>query len=69
MSHLTNFTLNKASSKFVNNDDFKANDTGSKRLLSTIFKTLDKMGVNVEEIKEDIRDISTKIINLETKLN
>ena len=62
MSHLTNFTLNKASVKFVNNNDFKANDNGSKRLLSTIFKILDRQGANVEEIKEEVKDISTKIV-------
>jgi len=62
MGHLTNFCLNKGSENFKNNSDFKTNDTGSKRLLSTMFSKLEEEGHDVDAIKEEIRDISTKVV-------
>lgn len=60
--HLTNFTLNKDNDKFVINDDFLENDNGSKRLLSSVYSTLEKQGVDVENIKDQINDICTKLV-------
>lgn len=70
--HLTNFTLNK------NNENFKACDDnfldegvdkGSKRLLSTIWKTFEDEGIDVAEIQESIKETITKcIITLEPYL-
>ncbi|CAI2361594.1 unnamed protein product [Moneuplotes crassus] len=61
-SHLTNFTLNKENEKFKTSKDFKTKDEGSKRLLSTVLKSLKKEGADVESIKNQIRDIATKIV-------
>lgn len=61
-SQLTNFCLNKDNDKFVNNSNFQKKDNGSKRLLSSLFKLFKKQGVDVEAIKEQIRDIGTKIV-------
>ena len=60
--HLTNYWLNKDSDKYVNNDDFKNNDNGSKRLLTTIFSLLKEEGADVDKIKAEIKDIWTKIV-------
>jgi hypothetical protein len=62
MGHLTNYCLNRESAKYVDNKDFKNTDAGSKRLLSTMFKKLEAKGVDVDEIKAEIKDISTKIV-------
>lgn len=62
MGHLTNHWLNRNNKNYVNNDDFKTNDTGSKRLLSTLFKMLDEQGCDVDAIKEEIKDICTKVV-------
>ncbi|CAI2362820.1 unnamed protein product [Moneuplotes crassus] len=61
--HLTNYSLNKKNENYVCNNDFENNENeGSKRLLSTIFKYLENDGIDVDEIKEDIRDICSKIV-------
>ena len=62
MGHLTNYCLNKESDKYVNSEDFKTNDNGSKRLLTTLFKILDEQGYDVDAVKEDIKDICTKLV-------
>jgi len=62
-AHLTNFTLNKKSKKYENNNDFENNENeGSKRLLSTIFRYLENDDIDVDEIKDDIRDICSKVV-------
>ena len=70
--HLTNFSLNKQSEKYVApEEDFleDGNDKGSKRLLSSLWKTLEEEGHDVDEIKEKIKDTVRKgIITLEPYL-
>lgn len=61
-SHLTNYCLNRENAHYVNNDDFKNNDNGSKRLLSSVYKSLEHMGVDTNCIKQQIKDICTKIV-------
>ncbi len=69
--HLTNFSLNK------NSDDYKAppdvdffeDATGSKRLLSSLYKTLGEEGHDVSLIKEQIREtVRQAVITLEPYL-
>lgn len=49
--HLTNFSLNKESDNYKPpTEDFMADDTGSKRLLTTAWKALEEAGCDVEEI-------------------
>ena len=51
--HLTNFSLNKQSENYQEPDEeFLADgkDTGSKRLLSSLWKTLEEEGHDVELI-------------------
>lgn len=62
MGHLTNYCLNKDSDKFVNNNNFKVKDDGTKRLLTTVLKTIDELGVNVEEFKANVKDICAKLM-------
>jgi hypothetical protein len=62
MGHLTNFCLNKESEKFKLSENYEQNDSGSKRLLSTMFKLLEKEGYDTDEVKEDLKDISTKVV-------
>ncbi len=52
--HLTNYSLNKNSDgyKAPPDIDFFDDDTGSKRLLSSLFKTLQEEGHDVNKIKE-----------------
>jgi hypothetical protein len=61
--HLTNFCLNRKSEKYVTNNNFENNENdGNKRLLSSIFRQLENAGVDVDEIKDDIKDICTKVV-------
>lgn len=51
--HLTNFTLNKQSENYkAPDEDFltEGQDTGSKRLLSSLWVTLEEEGHDVEAI-------------------
>jgi tubulin polyglutamylase TTLL11 len=70
--HLTNYSLNKNSEKYVQPDeDFleEGKDTGTKRLLSSLWKTLEEEGHDVEDMQESIRDTVRKsIISLEPYL-
>lgn len=61
-SHLTNFSLNKDNNNYINNNDFLENDTGSKRLLSSLYTTLEKQGVDINQIKTQINTICSKLV-------
>jgi len=53
--HLTNFSLNKNSENYKNPDEnFQENNEGSKRLLSSLWVTLEEQGHDVALIKERI---------------
>ena len=64
--HLTNYSLNKQSENYkaCNNDDFleEGAEQGSKRLLSSLWKTLEEDGYDVDEIQEKIKDTVRKCI-------
>ena len=50
--HLTNFSLNKNSDTYkAPEEDFLTDDSGSKRLLSGLYKTLEEEGYDVVKIK------------------
>jgi Tubulin-tyrosine ligase family len=69
--HLTNYSLNKNSEtyKAPPEVDFLDDDTGSKRLLSSLYKTLAEEGHDVEKIKEQIKEtVSKAVITLEPYL-
>jgi len=54
-AHLTNFTLNKDNENYLNKEDFMDEDSGTKRLVSNVFKTLEK------EYECDIEDLWARI--------
>jgi len=50
-SHLTNFSLNKESDKYVEpGEEFMSDGSGNKRLLATTWKTMEAEGLDIEEI-------------------
>ncbi|EDO36510.1 predicted protein [Nematostella vectensis] len=57
--HLTNYSLNKYSSSYVQSDD---DDKGSKRKLSCVFKQLQSNGCNIETLWTDIDFIICRTI-------
>lgn len=61
MGHLTNYCLNKDSAKYVNNNNFKQSDDGTKRLLSNVLKVMKQRGVDIDKFKKDVRDICSKL--------
>lgn len=68
--HLTNFCLNKNSDNYKAPDEnFQIDDNGSKRLLTSLWKTLEEQEYDVELIKEKIADtIKKAIITMEPYL-
>ena len=68
--HLTNFSLNKNSDTYkAPDEDFLNDDSGSKRLLSGLYKTLAEEGHDVQKLKDKIFDTVRKtVITLEPYL-
>ena len=63
--HLTNFSLNKNSENFkLPDSDFleKGEGDASKRLLSTLWKTLEEEGYDVEEMQAKVKDTLRKAV-------
>lgn len=62
MGHLTNFSLNKQSSKFKVEEDFKENDSGNKRMFDTVIQSIQETyNIDPLYIKSQIKDLMTKI--------
>eukprot|EP00912_Choanoflagellata_sp_UC4_P001087 UC4_evm3s670 len=59
MQHLTNYSINKFSSDFM---DSKEADTGSKRKVSAVFEMLERKGVNIDRIWAEIEDLVIKLL-------
>ena len=55
--HLTNYSINKHSSKFVQNSDATADDTGSKWSLSALRRHLTRCGVDVPRLNALIDEL------------
>jgi hypothetical protein len=50
-SHLTNFSLNKESDKYIEpGEEFMSDGSGNKRLLATTWKTMEAQGLDIAEI-------------------
>mmetsp|Transcript_14602 Transcript_14602/g.14227 ORF Transcript_14602/g.14227 Transcript_14602/m.14227 type:complete len:135 (+) Transcript_14602:645-1049(+) len=61
--HLTNYSLNKYSQKFVNpNDDFYNDVHSSKRLMTSVFSDLQRAGVDVRLLQKQIEDLCVKTL-------
>ena len=58
-AHLTNYSLNKESGQFREAASIH-DDTGHKRSLSSLFRHLEKDGVNVSELWASIKDSIVK---------
>ena len=57
--HLTNYSLNKHSANYVQSE---ADDSGSKRKISSVFKLLKEKGCDVKKIWKDIDGVVCKTI-------
>ena len=62
LGHLTNFSLNKLSDKYVNGHDLEQQEDASKRTLSSLMKTLDEKGIDTKRIFEQIKETCTKAL-------
>ena len=61
--HLTNFCLNKNSDNYkAPEENFMEEDNGSKRLLSSLWKSLEEQGYDVDLCKEKIADTVKKAV-------
>ena len=60
--HLTNYSINKHSSKFVQNNDATADDTGSKWSLSALRRHLTRCGVDVPRLNALIDELIVKTL-------
>ncbi len=53
--HLTNYAINKTSSKFVQNKNEDKDNEGHKRSFTYVMKLLEEKGENVEQVMIDIK--------------
>ena len=60
LGHLTNFSLNKLSDKYVNSKDIESQEDGSKRTLSSVMKTLAESGIDTVDLFGKIKETCTK---------
>ncbi|OMJ74452.1 hypothetical protein SteCoe_26635 [Stentor coeruleus] len=60
--HLTNFSVNKKSSKFVKNTNAQIDGEGSKWSLKALKKKYDELGISYEEVFRKIEDIIIKTL-------
>jgi tubulin polyglutamylase TTLL6/13 len=60
--HLTNYAINKNSSKFIFNKDKEADNVGHKRSLTFVYKHLEEMGHDVSRVKRDVKATIIKTI-------
>lgn len=61
--HLTNFSVNKNSSKYVKGEDETGGSSGNKRLFSKLLNLLEKeQGIDPEKVLNQIKDTVAKTI-------
>ena len=60
--HLTNYSLNKHSSKYVNCTDLKQQENATKRTLSSLLDMLKCSNIDTEYLFEQIKDTCTKTL-------
>ena len=60
--HLTNYAINKHNPKFVFNNNSSNMGVGHKRSLTSVYQQLNQLGVNIEELKRKINDITIKTV-------
>uniref|UniRef100_A0A0K0DRQ9 Tubulin tyrosine ligase-like family, member 2 n=1 Tax=Angiostrongylus cantonensis TaxID=6313 RepID=A0A0K0DRQ9_ANGCA len=61
-SHLTNYSLNKASQTYVHSNSLEDQVTGSKRLLSTVFYQMGVCGMKTKKLWHDVKLIVVKTV-------
>lgn len=60
--HLTNYSLNKRSSKFVHTDELTASNDGSKQTLTSLYSQLSSAGYPVDQIQANIKILIAKTL-------
>ena len=60
--HLTNYAINKDSSGFKIGDDDIEQETSSKRTLDSVFRRMEKDGVDIDLLKLKIADLIIKTL-------
>ena len=60
--HLTNYSLNKRSTKFVHTDDIAGINEGSKQTFASLYEELRQAGYPVDLIKQNIKELMAKTL-------
>lgn len=58
--HLTNYAINKHNPKFVFNTSSKDMGVGHKRSLTSVWKLMQELGYNINEVHSKIKDLIIK---------
>lgn len=60
--HLTNYSINKSSPKYISNDSIKDLTKGHKKSLAEFFQMLKVLGLPAYDYWSNIKDISVKVL-------
>eukprot|EP00826_Nyctotherus_ovalis_P062682 TRINITY_DN9116_c0_g1_i4.p1 TRINITY_DN9116_c0_g1~~TRINITY_DN9116_c0_g1_i4.p1 ORF type:complete len:295 (-),score=66.78 TRINITY_DN9116_c0_g1_i4:67-951(-) len=62
LSHLTNYSLNKESAKFIASEEILDANNDSKRTLASLYKSLEELGVDSKKIEEGMHELTAKTL-------
>jgi tubulin polyglutamylase TTLL6/13 len=62
--HLTNYAINKKNPKYIYNSSVKKMDFGHKRSLTSVFRYIERRGLNVGSLKKKLYDVIVKTVIL-----
>lgn len=60
--HLTNYAVNKKNPKYIFNTSVNNMNTGHKRTLTSVYKNIQKRGLNIETFKRKLDDVLVKTV-------
>lgn len=61
-AHLTNYSLNKNNPNFIHTDELTEVNKGTKQTLSSYWKALEAEGLDVDQIKADIKHLNQELL-------
>lgn len=60
--HLTNYAINKKNPKYIFNTSVNNMNSGHKRTLTSIYKYIERRGLNIQIFKDKLDDVLVKTI-------
>ena len=62
--HLTNYSINKHSTQFIESEDILESNSATKRTISSLINTLKTLGMDVEILIKNIHDTCARALSV-----